>query len=124
MGYTSSTSFAMPLSKIDTKKSAKSTVPSGIPSAAISSTRSGKERILTDYYQKFSKKAGSRSLESSKGAAEGIPEGTVDLADFLLSTLERGIAKLVDKVYMEDTRTYRSRLVIADLKVAGVAHLL
>ena len=30
-------------------------------------------------------------------ATEGIPEGTVDLADFLLSTLERGIAKLVDE---------------------------
>ena len=30
-------------------------------------------------------------------AAEGIPEGAVDLANFLLSTLERGIAKLVDE---------------------------
>merc|ERR1711954_347976 len=73
MGYTSSTSFAMPLSKVDNKKSAKSTIPSGIPSAAISSTRSGKERILTDYYQNFSKKAGSRSSESSKGAAASPP---------------------------------------------------
>merc|ERR1711954_445040 len=73
MGYTSSTSFAMPLSKVDNKKSAKSTVPSGIPSAAISSKRSGKERILTDYYKNFSKKAGSRSSERSKGAAASLP---------------------------------------------------
>ena len=31
-------------------------------------------------------------------AIEGMPEGTVDLAGFLLSTLVRGIAKLVDEV--------------------------
>merc|ERR1711954_13863 len=69
----SSTSFAMPLSEVDNKKLAKSTAPSGIPSAAISSTRSGKERILTDYYQNYSKKTGSRSSESSKGAAASPP---------------------------------------------------
>merc|ERR1711954_359414 len=70
--YASSTSFAMPLSKVDKKKLAKFTAPSGIPSAAISSTRSGKERILTDYYQNYSKKTGSRSSESSKGAAASL----------------------------------------------------
>merc|ERR1711954_585848 len=69
----SSTSFAMPLSKVDNKKLAKSTAPSGIPSAAISSTRSSKECILTDYYQNYSKKTGSRSSESSKGAAVSPP---------------------------------------------------
>ena len=59
--------------KVDNKKSAKSSIPSGIPSAGISSTRSGKERILTDYYQNYSKKTGSRSTESSKGAAASPP---------------------------------------------------
>ena len=34
-------------------------------------------------------------------AIEGIPE-TEDLAGFLLSTLGRGIAKLVDEVRMEE----------------------
>ena len=34
-------------------------------------------------------------------AIEGIPE-MVDLAGFLLSTLVRGIAKLVDEVRMEE----------------------
>merc|ERR1711954_535710 len=53
--------------------SAKPSIPSGIPSADISSTRSGKERILTDYYQNYSKKTGSRSTESSKGAAASPP---------------------------------------------------
>ena len=50
--------------------------------------------------------------------AEGIPEGIVDLADFLLSTLGRGIAKLVDEEVGEDGghRTYRSRLVITDFE--------
>merc|ERR1711954_260722 len=71
--YSPSTSFAMPLSKVDNKKPAKSTVPSGIPSVAISSTRSSKERILTDFYQMSGKKAGSRSSESSKGAAASPP---------------------------------------------------
>merc|ERR1711954_372720 len=59
--------------KVDNKKSAKSSIPSGIPSAGISSTKSGKERILTDYYQNYSKKTGSRSTESSKGAAASPP---------------------------------------------------
>merc|ERR1711954_420153 len=31
------------------------------------------ERILTDYYQNYSKKTGSRSTESSKGAAASPP---------------------------------------------------
>merc|ERR1711954_161937 len=76
--YTPSTSFAMPLSKVDNKKPAKSIVPSGIPSMAISSTRSGKECILTDFYQMSGKKAGARSLESSKGAAASPPSSTND----------------------------------------------
>ena len=68
----------MPLSKVDNKKPAKSTVPSGIPSMAISSTKSGKERILTDFYQMSGKKAGSRSSESSKGAAASPPSSRND----------------------------------------------
>ena len=50
--------------------------------------------------------------------AEGIPEGIEDLADFLLSTLGRGIAKLVDEEVGVDGghRTYRSRLVITDFE--------
>ena len=42
-------------------------------------------------------------------AAEGIPEGAVDFADFLLSTLERGIAKLVDEEVGVDGGLERGR---------------
>merc|ERR1711954_513216 len=77
--YTPSTSFTMPLSKVDNKKPAKSTVPSGIPSMAISSTRSSKECNLTDFYQMSGKKAGSRSSESSKGAAVSPPSSPNDI---------------------------------------------
>merc|ERR1712081_48615 len=73
--YNSSTSFAMPLTKVDNKKPAKSTV-SGIPSMAISTTRSGK--IISDFYQVSGKKAGSRPLESSKGAAASPPSSPND----------------------------------------------
>ena len=53
--------------------------------------------------------------------AEGIPEGIEDLADFLLSTLGGAIAKLVDEEVGVDggQKTYRSRLVITDLRVLG-----
>merc|ERR1711954_38850 len=69
----SSTSFAMAPPKVDSKKSAKSSIPSGIPSAGVSSTRSGKECIISDYYQNYSKKTGSRPMESSKSAASSPP---------------------------------------------------
>ena len=53
----------MPLTKVDNKKPAKSTI-SGIPSMAISTTRSGK--IISDYWQVSGKKA--KPSESSKEA--------------------------------------------------------
>merc|ERR1711954_321029 len=57
--------------KVDNKKTklAKSAIPSGIPSAGVSSTRSGKERIILDYYQNYSKKTGTSPTESPKSAA-------------------------------------------------------
>merc|ERR1711954_37620 len=69
----SSTSFAMAPPKVDSKKSAKSAIPSGIPSAGISSTRSGKECIISDYYQNYSKKTGTSPTESPKSAASSPP---------------------------------------------------
>ena len=53
----------MPLPKVENKKPAKSSV-SGIPSMAMSTTRSGK--IISDYWQVSGKKA--KPSESSKEA--------------------------------------------------------
>ena len=42
--------------------------------------------------------------------AEGIPEGIVDLADFLLSTLGGAIAKLVDEDVSVDGGQKRTKV--------------
>ena len=74
--YISSTTIIMAPPKVKNTKPSKSGIPSGIPSLGIPSTRSGKTRYISEFYQNSGKKSGTSPTESPAKSTSLSPPGT------------------------------------------------
>ena len=68
-----SSTIIMVKDKVKNSKMPKSGIPSGIPSSGIPSTRSGKARYISDFYQNSGKKSGNSPTKSSAKSTSSSP---------------------------------------------------